>query len=166
MSEAIQFEAPEAWTADAVEERMIEAIISRDRMTPSGRKVMATDGPWHKIIRDYDAFLGPNADYKPETLAELIERLARKRGALNSAEYDRMIEAENWVTFIAPRRRLRPLVGIVLQYKAANGSRVDWAMVKRRGRFDDDANTLRMSFKRSMEGIARTLNRKHIPVSL
>jgi hypothetical protein len=38
--------------------------------------------------------------------------------------------------------------------------------VKRRGRFADDRDVLRMSYRRSVEGIAETLNRKRIPVSL
>lgn len=157
----------DVWTPDLVEGRLIEAIAFLDRVVPSGRNPFATDGPWNKIVRHRWIVVDPSGEV-PDYIdvEDRRERMARDRGGLNVAQYERMSEALEWAMLVQDRKgRLRPLLGVVLIQKQHAGNQIDWAEVKRRLRSKDSHDCLRMAYTRALSAIAMKLTAKGLPVS-
>jgi len=155
------------WTADLVEERLIEAVGFLDRHVRSGHSPFAGDAPWHlgqghaDVTRQTDA---EPASYA-KLLADVIDDMAKQRGALDNAEVDRMNEALAWVELLPPRGQMRKLVHTVCQWKGQQGSRVLWGDIQRTMRSAQSKDVLRVTYGRAIDRIVRALIVRASPVS-
>lgn len=154
----------EDWNFELVQDRLVEAWEFQRSMPPVlPRGGVATDGPWHLVIRE-------RADMVEQALAghELV-RVGRR--ALRAAEVDRMNEALGWVEHVRPSDAR--LIALAIASLERSGHQIDWEDVAPRcGLITATGRKLGPSaaktrYRRAIDDIVRALNGlgPRVPVS-
>jgi hypothetical protein len=123
------------WTFDAVEERLIEAMLLWRRSPGGGKWPFAGDAPWQLMTRatriEEGGFKGRDRQLRMQAEdAEEAQRMeGRERwGALNRDEVERRDEASEWLGWIGEESR--KVVVLALTQRARGGDQVDWARIR------------------------------------
>ncbi|MDX3885998.1 MAG: hypothetical protein QHC65_16360 [Sphingomonas sp.] len=143
------------WTFALVQERLVEAwAFQRAMPRVIAGKPMASDGPWHLVIRD-------RADMAEQALAG-HELVSIARQTLRPHEVDRMDEALGWVKHVRPGDvRLLSLAIAALE---RSGHRIAWGEIAQRTGLKNSAgrplglDAHKMRYRRAIADIARALN--------
>jgi len=158
------------WTFDAVEERLIDAMLLWKRSPGGGKWPFAGDAPWHLMSRKTrTAEALTRGKLKPAEEAEVVARLLREEDDRETAQWqgrdrprpltrdevDRRDEATEWLGFVPNADR--KLVIMALTEKAS-GRKVSWMRLKPLLGVAFGADGLRKRYSRAISGIARALN--------
>ena len=150
------------WTFAMVQDRLVEAwAFQRAMPHVIRRNPMASDGPWHLVIRD-------RADLAEQALAG-HELVSIGRATLRPDEVDRMDEALGWVKHVRPTD-VR-LVSMAIASLERSGHRIAWSEIaprcglrNRMGRALGP-EALQMRYRRAIADIARALNGGNLDLS-
>jgi hypothetical protein len=141
------------WTFAAVQERLVEAMITCWRQPDGERawqRVVASDGPWRLVMAeagDYDGGRGAGA-----ARAEAAIRPA----SLTRRELAEMEEAFAWCDALRPEERR--IVGLAIAALAGGRREVPWRALLRPMGLERGADGLRMRYGRAIARIAARLN--------
>jgi hypothetical protein len=148
---AVPMEGAAEWTFDAVQDRLVEAMLTCWRGGDRERGWLrgGADGPWHMVLPDaaYDG--GRDA-------GEARIDAAIRPAALTRRDVDEMEEAFAWVEALdAGQRRL---VSAAVAQLARGQRQVSWVRVARSFGLDRGTDGLRMRYGRAIASIAARLN--------
>ena len=158
------------WTFEAVEERLVEAMLLWRRSPGGGRWPFAGDGPWALITRRVRMAEGIPSALKPSEQHELVQAFLReddeaetrqwhgrdRRGALTRDEVARRDEASEWLRLVPEADR--DLVVLALGFLASGQKRVPWMRLRRPLGVKFGADGLRKRYHRALAGVAERLN--------
>lgn len=141
------------WTFEAVQERLVEAMITCWRQPDGERawlRVVASDGPWRLVVPeagDYDGGRGAG-----EARAEAALRPA----SLTRTDLAEMEEAFGWAGWLQPEDRR--LVGLAIGALARGQRQVSWRALLGRMGLERGADGLRRRYGLAIASIAARLN--------
>ncbi|UYY60118.1 hypothetical protein [Sphingomonas sp. S2-65] len=140
-----------AWTFEAVQERLVEAVITCWRHPDRERAWQQVRSTWPEVLReqaagDYDARGGDGSS----------SDVAIRPAALTRRDMGEMEEAFGWLDSVAPAER--KLVGLALVQLAAGKREVSWRRLLRPMGLARGSDGLRMRYARALSGVAARLN--------
>lgn len=151
------------WTFDAVEERLVEALLLWKRSPGGGRWPFAGDAPWQLMTRrtriEAGDFRGREMQLRMQ--AEDAEETKRREGCdrfgpLSRDEVARRDEASEWLAHVSADSR--KVVSAAIEQLAGGRENVDWTLVKRRIGAEIGNKGVYRRYTRAIGGIAKRLN--------
>lgn len=140
-----------AWTFDAVQERLVEAMIICWRNPDRERGWQQLRSGWPEILRELSA-----GDYDARGGDMASSDVAIRPASLTRAEVAEMDEAFGWLDAVPARDRR--VVGLAIVELARGHREVSWQRMLRRMGLQRGADGLRMRYGRAIAGIAARLN--------
>ena len=140
-----------AWTFDAVQERLIEAMLTCWRHPDRERGWLRLRSKWPDVLREASA-----GDYDARGGELTSSEVALKPASLTRLEQAEMEEAFGWTDALAPADR--KLVGLVIGILARGQREVKWRALLRPMGLARGADGLRMRYGRAIAAIAAARN--------
>jgi hypothetical protein len=141
-----------AWTWQAVQERMAEAMRHWWRSHDSEARFNLGG----RISSVWQSYFPDRADLTLWGSLVDLETAEPKPLPLSRADMARMVEASEWLAHV--RAGDRRLVVLVLAYLARGEKKVPWLKLKRRMGVDHGADGLRKRYSRAITDVATVLN--------
>lgn len=145
-----EVEGSQFWTFEAVQERLVEAMLLWRRMPDRERGWLAVKAYWPDLRRHNHFGDYADAEATPRPLP------------LSRAEIRRMEEASEWLLLVSERDRA--LVALAVSWLAGGRSQVPWRRLLRPLGVTFGADGLRMRYGRAINRIAVALERGKVAV--
>jgi hypothetical protein len=139
------------WTFDAVQERLVEAMIICWRNPDRERGWQQLRSAWPEVLRELSA-----GDYDARGGDLSSSDVSIRPASLTRAEVGEMEEAFGWLDAVPPHDR--KLVGLAIVELARGRREVSWLRLLRAMGLTRGSDGLRMRYGRAIAGIAARLN--------
>jgi len=140
-----------AWTFEAVQERLVEAMITCWRHPDRERAWQQVRSTWPEVLREQMA-----GDYDARGGEGTSSDVAIRPAALTRRDVGEMEEAFGWLDGIEGDER--KLIGLALVQLARGGREVQWRRMLHPMGLTHGSDGLRMRYGRALAGIAARLN--------
>ncbi|APR54838.1 hypothetical protein CA223_06765 [Sphingomonas koreensis] len=142
---------PVAWTFEAVQDRLVEAMLTCWRHPDRERGWQRVRSTWPEITRELGA-----GDYDARGGESTSSDVAIRPASLTRRDVREMEEAFGWMGAIAPDDR--KIVGLAITQLARGRREVAWRVVLRSMGLRHGSDGMRMRYGRAIAAVADRLN--------
>lgn len=142
---------PAGWTFDAVQDRLVEAMLTCWRNPDRERGWQRVRSTWPEITREEGA-----GDYDARGAGGSSSDVAIRPAALTRRDVEEMEEAFGWMDAVQPFDRI--VVALAVTQLARGRREVSWRTVLRSMGLRHGADGVRMRYGRAIAAVAERLN--------